>query len=80
MDGITENVTVTIRDEYIELYKLLKLANLADSGGQAKYMISEGMVRVNGEVDTRKRRKTRVGDMVEYDGERVTVASAREEE
>ncbi|MCI5150523.1 MAG: RNA-binding S4 domain-containing protein [Candidatus Electrothrix sp. MAN1_4] len=61
-------LTVTIRDEYIELYKLLKLANLADSGGQAKYVISEGFVRVNGEMDTRKRRKTRVGDTVEYGG------------
>ena len=75
--SITENITVAIRDEYIELYKLLKLANLAASGGEAKYMISEGLVRVNGEVDTRKRRKTRVGDTVEYDGGRVTVGSVR---
>ncbi|MCI5118283.1 MAG: RNA-binding S4 domain-containing protein [Candidatus Electrothrix sp. LOE1_4_5] len=75
-----QGITVAIRDEYIELYKLLKLANLAASGGQAKYMISEGLVRVNGEVDTRKRRKTRGGDTVEYDGERVLVVSATERE
>ncbi|MCI5137992.1 MAG: RNA-binding S4 domain-containing protein [Candidatus Electrothrix sp. AR1] len=79
--NITEqSITISIRDEYIELYKLLKLANVSASGGEAKYMISEGMVQVNGEVDTRKRRKTRVGDTVEYDGERITVVSARERE
>ena len=71
-----QGITVAIRDEYIELYKLLKLANLAASGGEAKYMISEGLVRVNGEVDTRKRRKTRVGDTVDYEGEWVMVVSA----
>lgn len=69
-------ITISIRDEYIELYKLLKLANAAASGGEAKYMISEGLVRVNGEVDTRKRRKTRVGDTVAYDGGRITVVFA----
>ncbi|MDU9048995.1 MAG: RNA-binding S4 domain-containing protein [Candidatus Electrothrix sp. Rat3] len=71
-----QSVTISIRDEYIELYKLLKLANLVASGGEAKYMISQGVVQVNGEVDTRKRRKTRVGDTVEYDGGRITVVSA----
>ncbi len=71
-----QGITVAIRDEYIELYKLLKLANLAASGGEAKYMISEGLVRVNGEVDTRKRRKTRVGDTVECEGGWVMVVSA----
>ncbi len=43
-----QGITVAIRDEYIELYKLLKLSNMAASGGEAKYMISEGMVQVNG--------------------------------
>ncbi|MCI5148966.1 MAG: RNA-binding S4 domain-containing protein [Candidatus Electrothrix sp. MAN1_4] len=74
--SITKSITISIRDDYIELYKLLKLANLAASGGEAKYMISEGLVRVNGEVETRKRRKTRMADTVEYGGERVTVVSA----
>jgi ribosome-associated protein len=72
--GMT-NITIAIRDEYIELYKLLKLANLAASGGEAKYMISEGMVRVNGEVETRKRRKVVACDTAECDGGRVTVSS-----
>ena len=73
---IDQSITISIRDEYIELYKLLKLTDLAASGGEAKYMISQGLVRVNGEVDTRKRRKTRGGDTVEYEGERITVVSA----
>jgi ribosome-associated protein len=69
-------ITVTvIRDSYIELYKILKRENMAASGGEAKYMISEGMVRVNGEVETRKRRKTVAGDLVECNGEQVRVKS-----
>ncbi|MCI5222845.1 MAG: RNA-binding S4 domain-containing protein [Candidatus Electrothrix sp. AR4] len=68
-------VTVTIRDAYIELYKLLKLENIAASGGEAKYMISEGLVRVNGAVETRKRRKTIADDIVECEGSRILVVS-----
>jgi len=67
--------TLTIRDEYIELYKILKIENMAASGGEAKFLISEGLVRVNGQVDTRKRRKTRPGDVVEYNDEEVRITS-----
>ncbi|MCI5142794.1 MAG: RNA-binding S4 domain-containing protein [Candidatus Electrothrix sp. ATG1] len=67
--------TISIRDDYIELYKLLKLADLAASGGEAKYMISEGMVRVNGEPETRKRRKTRVGEKVQCNGVEIEVTA-----
>jgi ribosome-associated protein len=72
-----EITTTTIRDTYIELYKILKRENMAASGGEAKYMISEGMVQVNGEVETRKRRKTVAGDVVECNGERVMVVSIK---
>jgi len=72
-----EIATTTIRDAYIELYKILKRENMAASGGEAKYMISEGMVQVNGEVETRKRRKTVAGDVVECNGEKVMVVSKR---
>ena len=71
-----QSVSIAIRDEYIELYKLLKLAELASSGGEAKYIISEGLVRVNGEVETRKRKKIAARDVVEYGSGRVTVVSA----
>ncbi len=65
--------TFAIHDEYIELYKILKIENMAASGGEAKFLISEGLVRVNGQVDTRKRRKTRPGDVVEYNGEEIRI-------
>jgi len=72
-----EIATTTIRDAYIELYKILKRENMAASGGEAKYMISEGMVQVNGEVETRKRRKTVAGDVVECNGEKVMVVGKK---
>ena len=72
-----EIVTTSIRDSYIELYKILKRENMAASGGEAKYLISQGMVRVNGKIETRKRRKTVAGDVVECHGERVMVVSKR---
>ncbi len=67
--------TLSITGPYIELYKILKLENLAASGGEAKYLISEGLVRVNGLVETRKRRKTTAGDIVEYNGEQIMIAA-----
>jgi len=67
---------VTIKGPYIELYKLLKRENIAASGGEAKYLISEGLVRVNGQVELRKRYKTRPGDTVSFQDWTVTVTSA----
>ena len=52
--------------EYIELNKLLKILSLVESGGQANNVITEGLVRYNGEVDTRKRLKLRKGDKIEF--------------
>ena len=68
--------TLSITGPYIELYKILKLENLAASGGEAKYLISEGLIRVNGLVETRKRRKTVAGDIVEYNGQQIKIVSA----
>jgi len=68
--------TLAITGPHIELYKILKLENLAASGGEAKYLISEGLVRVNGQVETRKRRKTVAGDLVEYNGQQIKIVSA----
>lgn len=59
--------SLNIKQEPIELYKILKLENLVQSGGEAKYVISEGLVRVNGEVETRKRRKIKAGDVVAFE-------------
>jgi len=57
----------------IELYKILKFANMVDSGGEAKYAISEGKVTVNGNVETRKRKKIFSGDVIEFEGEKIRV-------
>ena len=54
-----------LRDEYIELYKLLKLLDLVDSGAEAKLIIAEGYVRRNGEAETRKRAKIESGETIE---------------
>lgn len=62
----SSEVTTTISTEYIELYKLLKRENLVASGGEGKYVINEGLVRVNGELETRKRKKIRIGDVVSF--------------
>lgn len=54
-----------LEDEYIELYKLLKLLDLVDSGAEAKLIIAEGYVKRNGEVETRKRAKIEAGETIE---------------
>ena len=58
------------------LDQFLKLSWIASSGGNAKFMIQNGEVRVNGEIETRRRRKLVVNDIVEVGGKRLTVQSA----
>ncbi|ORT50960.1 hypothetical protein ST37_06070 [Vibrio sp. qd031] len=70
---------VLITQEPVELYKILKLANLVDGGGQAKHLIGEGYVAVNGELEFRKRRKTYDGDVVQV-GEQFFVVMLADEE
>ena len=65
--------TIEIRGEYIKLDALLKYAALVPSGGEAKTVVAEGLVRVNGEVCTMRGKKLRAGDVVEYDGQRILV-------
>ena len=60
-----EPVDVPIRDESIRLGQFLKLANLVESGAEAKPVIAGGEVRVNGEVELRRGRQLRNGDVVE---------------
>ena len=68
---------VEIEKEPIELYKILKFDNMVQSGGEAKFVIAEGLVRVNGEVETRKRKKIISGDIIEFEGEEIRVIFAR---
>ena len=62
-----------IKDEFIKLGQVLKLAGLVESGVDAKYVIQDGLVKVNGEIDTRRGRKIVAGDIVEYQGNKVKV-------
>lgn len=64
---------IKIKDEYIKLGQLLKLAGLVGSGVDAKYVINEGLVKVNNEVDTRRGKKIYPGDIVSYNGETIKV-------
>ncbi len=64
---------VTIRGGMIRLGQVLKLAGLADTGGEARELIQEGAVRVNGEVETRRGRQLHRGDVVEAGAEAVRI-------
>ena len=65
---------ITIKAEPIELCQLMKFSGLIDSGGAAKQVISEGLVLLNGEVETQKRKKVRAGDRVSFNGETIEVS------
>ena len=65
---------ITINTEFIKLQDLLKFANLVSTGGEAKIIIQEGEVSVNGEVCTQRGKKIRPGDVVELDGQQLTVS------
>lgn len=70
---------VEILREPIELYRLLKFEGLASSGGEAKNVIAEGLVSVNGDCETRKRKKILAGDIVEFAGEKIQVVLAKKD-
>ncbi|RZU61969.1 RNA-binding S4 domain-containing protein [Zhihengliuella halotolerans] len=67
--------TISIRDESIRLGQLLKLANLVEDGIEAKTLIEEGHVLVNGETETRRGRQVRHGDTVTLDESTIAVSS-----
>jgi len=64
-----------LRDEYIELVKLLKLLGLAETGGHAKIMIDDGHVLRDGKPEFRKRTKLRAGDSVDVNGTLITIVN-----
>ena len=71
---MSEPFDVQIRDESIRLGQFLKLANLVDTGADAKPLIADGAVLVNGEVETRRGRQLVVGDVVQLGGQAARVA------
>lgn len=59
--------------EFIELIKMLKLLRIASSGGEAKMMVEDGEVKLNGSPESRKRAKLRTGDVVEIFGKQIMI-------
>lgn len=64
---------IRIRDEFIKLGQALKLAGVVEDGVEAKYVIQDGQVQVNGEVDERRGRKIYPGDTISFDGQEIKV-------
>ena len=64
---------VEVTEEPVELYKILKFEGMVPSGGEAKSVVGEGMVKVNGTVETRKRKKIMSGDTIEFSGEKIKI-------
>jgi len=64
---------IKLREEFIKLGQALKAAGLVESGVEAKEVIQDGLVKVNGEVDTRRGKKLYDGDVVSFDGVEVKI-------
>lgn len=65
--------TIQLRDEFIKLGQALKAANLVESGVDAKFVIQDGLVKVNGVVETQRGKKLYDGDIVEFEGEKICI-------
>ena len=65
--------SIKIKDEFIKLGQALKAANLVEDGVEAKYVIQDGEVLVNGETDTRRGRKLYDGDVISFHGEEIKI-------
>lgn len=72
-DWMDKMETIKLRDEYIKLGQALKAAALVGSGVEAKEVIQDGMVFVNGEVCTMRGKKLVDGDLVEFEGEQIKI-------
>ena len=62
-----------LNGDFIPLIQLLKAVNLVQTGGEAQIVVSQGLVKYNGEVDYRKRLKVKKDDMVEYNGNKILI-------
>lgn len=65
--------TIKLREEYIKLGQALKAAGLAESGVDAKFAVQDGLVKVNGQIETRRGKKLVDGDIVEYNGNSIRI-------
>lgn len=66
-------ITFELKGEYIELIQLLKVTRIAQSGADAKVFVEEGLVKLNGVIESRKRAKVRIGDKVQVENTTITV-------
>ncbi len=66
-------ISFSLKGDFIELYKLLKITGVCDSGGAAKHAISEGLIKVDGDAETRKAFKVRRGQTIEFQSEKILV-------
>ena len=65
--------TIQLREDFIKLGQALKAAGLVESGVDAKFAIQDGLVKVNGKVETQRGKKLIVGDLVEFDGQTIKI-------
>ncbi|MDQ8187516.1 RNA-binding S4 domain-containing protein [Pelagicoccus sp. SDUM812002] len=77
-ESIHERREVALREEYVELNKLLKFENIVMSGGEAKQLIGSGHVSVDGETETRVRRKLVAGNRVQVADLEITIVAKPE--
>lgn len=64
---------IKLRDDYIKLGQALKAAGLVESGVDAKFVIQDGLVTLNGKVELQRGKKLTDGDVVEFDGEQIKI-------
>lgn len=64
---------IQLREDFIKLGQALKAAGLVESGVDAKFVIQDGLVKVNGSIETQRGKKLVAGDIVEFDGETIQI-------
>lgn len=70
---------ISLKDEFIKLGQALKLSGLVESGVDAKFAIQEGLVKVNGQVETQRGKKLYHGDIFEFEGNQVKITADKAE-
>ena len=76
MEESEEKIIAELESEFVELFKILKFEGLAESGADAKQAVRDGLVKVNGEVETRKRKKIRAGDQIDFIDHHIEVVGS----
>lgn len=64
---------IKLREDFIKLGQALKAAGLVESGVDAKFVVQDGLVKVNGQIETQRGKKLVAGDVVEFDGQQIKI-------